>query len=65
MRCRGGLNQMLPSSMAACLGCMSISVSQPDTLPVATGRTAQYIGSCRLALSATNAANASRAGNGP
>ena len=65
VRCRRGANQMLPSSMAAWRGCMSMSVIQPETTPVATGRTAQAIGSWLAASSATWAAKASSVGNGP
>ena len=56
---------MLPSSMAAFFGWMSISASHPDTTPVATGRTAQTIGSWVAAKSATKRAIASDDGNGP
>ena len=56
---------MWPISMAANLGWMSMSVSQPVTVPVLTGRTAQAIGSCVLAKSATKAARLSRVGKGP
>jgi len=53
VRCITGANQMLPSSMAAFRGWMSISVNQPDTMPVAMGRTAQAIGSWVVEKSAT------------
>ena len=42
-----------------------MSVSQPETAPVATGRTAQAMGSCVLANVATKAAIASLEGKGP
>ncbi len=44
---------------------MSISASQPETTPVATGRTAQTMGSCAAALTATWACKAARSANGP
>ena len=56
---------MLPSSIAAFFGCMSISASQPDTTPVATGRTAQNMGSCWAASSATCLAIAAAEAKGP
>ena len=42
-----------------------MSVSQPETAPVATGRTAQAIGSCVLANAATKAAIDSPEEKGP
>ncbi len=60
-----GANQILPSSIDACFGWMSISVSQPLATPVLTGRTAQAIGSWPLAKSATNASSAASVANGP
>ncbi len=65
VRCMRGANQILPSSMAAFAGWISISVSQPETTPVATGRIAHAIGSCVLAKAATCRVMAASSANGP
>ena len=65
LRCMRGPNQILPISMAAFFGCISISVIQPSAAPETCGRTAQASGSCWAAKSATKAASAGSAAKGP
>ena len=60
-----GPNQMLPNSIAAFFGWISISDSQPVTTPVLVGRVAQTIGSCVLENSATKRSSAAISANGP
>ena len=56
---------MLPISIAALAGWMSISVSQPSAVPVRCGRTAQAIGSWVAAKPPTKPRSAASDAKGP